>query len=196
MRAHFGGVDAEVLLLDVIEHRLPRGGRHRVAAKRGDGRAFHRVRHLRLGDRQSNGKSVAQSLGAGDDVGRDAVLLDAEPLAARAAPGGLHLVADENAAVLADDTGHDLKVFPRRRDEAADALDRLGDEAGDAAGSRGADQVLHILRALHIAIRIGEPERTAVAVGVVRVARRPAAARRRDASLHWPVSVMASAERP
>ena len=52
------------------------------------------VRH-----RQADGLAVAEALGAGDDVGRDAVLLDAEPLAAGASPAGLHLVADEEAVV-------------------------------------------------------------------------------------------------
>ena len=99
------------------------------------------------------GHAVAEALGAGHDVGRDAPLLDAEPLAAGAAPAGLHFVADEDAAVIAHDLLDDLEVFLGRRDEAADALDRLGDEAGDAAAGGGADQLLHVLRAADFADR-------------------------------------------
>ena len=65
--------------------------------------------------------------------GRHAPVLDAEPLAAGASPAGLHFVADEDAAVVAHDLVDDLEIFLGRRDEAADALDGLGDEAGDAA---------------------------------------------------------------
>ena len=68
--------------------------------------------------------------------GRHAVMLNAEPFVAGAAPGGLHFVADEDAAVIPHDAGDDPEVFLGRRDESADALDRLGNEAGDAAGGR------------------------------------------------------------
>ena len=67
--------------------------------------------------------------------GSTPVVLDAPELAAGAAEAGLHLVADEDAAVLPDDVDGDLEVLRRRRDEAADALDRLGEEAGDPARS-------------------------------------------------------------
>ena len=42
-------------------------------------------------------------------------VLDAPHLAAGAAEAGLHLVADEQAAVLADDVDRDLEVLLRRR---------------------------------------------------------------------------------
>ena len=77
--------------------------------------------------------AVGDALGHRHDVGLDAPVLDAEHLAAGAAEAGLHLVADEDAAVLAHDVDRDLEVLRRRRDEAADALDRLGEEAGDLA---------------------------------------------------------------
>ena len=44
-----------------------------------------------------------------------------------------------------------LEVLLRRRDEAAHALDRLGDEGGDLAGGRGLDELLDVLRAAHVA---------------------------------------------
>ena len=65
--------------------------------------------------------------------GSTPVVLDPPELAAGAAEARLHLVADEDAAVLPDDADGDLEVLGRRRDEAADALDRLGEEAGDPA---------------------------------------------------------------
>ncbi len=82
---------------------------------------------------------------------------------------GLHFVADEHAAVFLHDVGHDREIFLGRRDEAADALDRLGDKSGDTAGSGGANHFFHILRALHFAGRIRQPVRTAIAVCVHRV---------------------------
>ncbi len=54
---------------------------------------------------------------------------------AGAAEAGLHFVGDAQAAVLADDVVDDLEIFRRRRDGAADALDRFADEAGDLAGA-------------------------------------------------------------
>ena len=95
--------------------------------------ALHGVGHFRARDGEADGRAVAEAFGAGDDVGRDALLLDAEPLAAGAAPAGLHFIADEDAAVVAHDLVDDLEIFLGRRDESADALDGLGDEAGDAA---------------------------------------------------------------
>ena len=98
--------------------------------------------------------------------GCDAPVLDAEPLAAGAAPGGLDFVGDEDATVLAHDIRDDFEVLFGRSDEAADALDRLGDEAGDAAGGGGADDLLDILRAFHFAGRVFEAERAAIAIRV------------------------------
>ena len=167
--AGLGAVVHQLLLFDEIDHGFGGGGGHGVAAEGGDGDALESVGDFRLGDGQPDGAAVAEALGAGHDVGRDAPLLDAEPLAAGASPAGLHFVADEDAAVIADDLLDDLEVFLGRRDEAADALDRLGDEAGDAAAGGGADQLFHVLRAAHFAIGIGQAERAAIAVRVVRV---------------------------
>src|SRR5262249_24312559 len=105
----------------------------------------------------------------GHDPGLHAVLLAAPPLAAGAAEAGLHLVADEHAAILAHDPDGDLEVLLGRRDEPAHALDGLGEEARDLAGRGRADQLVDVLGALHLAARIGESARTAVAVGRERV---------------------------
>ena len=137
-----------------------------VAAEGGDGGAFDGVGDFGPRDGQADGRAVAQAFGAGDDVGLHAPLLDAEPFAAGAAPAGLHFVADEHAAIFLDDVGDDREIFLGRRDEAADALNRLGDEAGDAAGGGGADHFLHVVRALDVAGGIREAVGAAVAVGV------------------------------
>ena len=58
-----------------------------------------------------------------------------------------------------------LKYSVRRRDEAADALDRLGEEAGDLAGRRRPDQLLDVLaRTRRRSDGYVEPQRAAVAV--------------------------------
>jgi hypothetical protein len=116
-----------------------------------------------------NRKTVAEPFGAGDHIGRDTPVLDSEPLAAGAAPTGLHFIADEEAAVPAHDIGDDLEIFLRRRDEAADSLNRFHDDAGDAPGSGGANQLFEIVRAADAAIGIRETERAAIAVGVMGV---------------------------
>ena len=79
-------------------------------------------------------------------------MLDAPHLAAGAPEAGLHLVADEEAAVLLHDVDGDLEVAVGRDDEAADALDRLREEAGDLTGGRRLDQLLDVLRALEPAV--------------------------------------------
>ena len=60
------------------------------------------------------GMAVGDALGHRHDVGLDAVVvLDAPHLAAGAAEARLHLVADEDAAVLADDVDATLKSSRR-----------------------------------------------------------------------------------
>src|ERR1035441_6130102 len=138
-----------------------------VAAESGDGETLDGIGDLRPRDSATDGAAVAETLGAGHDVGRDAPVLDAEPLVAGAAPTGLHFVADEDAAVVAHDAFDNREVFLGRRDEAGHALNGFADEAGDAAGGGTADQVLHVLGAAHFAIRIFQTEGAAVAVSVV-----------------------------
>ncbi len=169
-RAPFWAVlGSRFLLFDELDDGAGRGGGHRVAAEGGDRQAAHAVGHLRSGNGDRDGQPVAEPLGAGEDVRHDAVVLDAEPAVAGASPGGLHFVADEQPAVAADDFGDDAEVVLGRGDETADALDRLGDEAGDAPGGGGADQLLHVARASQVAGGVGRSELAPVAVGVVRV---------------------------
>ena len=94
-------------------------------------------------------------------------MLDSPPLFARATPGSLDLVGDEQAARVLDDRQRDLEVLLRRHDEAAHALDRLGHERRDFAVGGGLDQRLQVLGAGDAAIRIREAHVAAVAVGRV-----------------------------
>ena len=57
------------------------------------------------------------------------------------APAGLHFIADEDAAMGADDPLDDLEVFLGHRDETAHALDRFGDESDDACAGGATDEL-------------------------------------------------------
>src|SRR5207249_778337 len=115
---------------------------------------------------QAHRRAVPQALRAGDDIRRDAVLFDPEPLPAGAAPAGLDFVTDEQAPEFAYDSGDDLEIFLGRSDESSHALDRFRDEGGDAARSRGPDHLIQIPCAAHVAGWVFETERAAVTVGV------------------------------
>jgi hypothetical protein len=52
-------------------------------------------------------------------------MLDAKHFTARAAPSGLHLVADEKTAVFLDDTDDLFEILFWGRDKTANALNRL-----------------------------------------------------------------------
>ena len=113
----------------IVDRRVGRGAGDGVAAEGRDRQRLERRGDLGRRDRRAERQPVRDALGHRHDVGLDAPVLDAPHRAARAPEARLHLVADEDAAVLADDRDRDLEVLRRRRDEAADALDRLGEEA-------------------------------------------------------------------
>ena len=96
-------------------------------------------------------------------------MLDAAPFVARAAPARLHLVADEDRAVLADDADGDLEIFLGWGNETAGALNRLGHKRRRAAGRRRLDQILDVLGATDAAVGIFEAQRAPIAVGRQRV---------------------------
>src|SRR5262249_25753003 len=104
-----------------------------------------------------------------DDIRGHTPVFDPEPLAAGTAPAGLHLVADPDPAVVADDLFDDLEILFRRSHKSADTLNRLRDEGGDPAAGGGSDQFLHVLRAAYLASLLCQPEWAAVAVGIVGV---------------------------
>ena len=70
---------------------------------------------------------------------------------------------------FADDVVDDLEILRRRRDRAADALNRLADEAGDLAGRFVVDDVLDVVGTLQAATRILQAVGAAVAVRRQRV---------------------------
>ena len=163
--AHAVGVFQEPFLFDHLDRGARRDGRHRVAAERGNRHALESIGDFRRGDGQAHGHTVGHAFGAGDDVGLDFPVLDAEPLLAGASEARLDFVRDEQAPVLLDDVEHDLKVFLGRGDETARALDRLGEKGGDRARGGRPDHLLHVIRALDTAAGISHPQGTPVAVG-------------------------------
>ena len=74
--------------------------------------------------------AAGERLRGGDQVRDDAVVLAREHRAGPA-EAGLDLVGDEHDAVLVSELLDRLEVPGRRHDEAALALDRLGDDGGD-----------------------------------------------------------------
>src|SRR5664279_3419630 len=134
--AHLGGAFRRVHLLHDLESG-ERGGRgDRVPSERRDRERLEGVRDLRRRDRDAERHPVRDPFGHRHDLGLDVPVRDAEPRAAGAPEARLHLVADEDAAVLPHDADRDLEVLFRGRDESADALDGLCDEARDLTGRR------------------------------------------------------------
>ena len=75
-------------------------------------------------------------------------------------------------------------------------LDRFGDEARDLSGRRGLDHVLDVLGAFDFTRRVRQPERTAVAVGVVGMDHATAAGAVLPRQMPCPANVVPSAVRP
>ena len=124
----------QVLLVDEIDHRFGCSRRHRVAAERRDRQPFDRIGDLRTFATVSPiGAPLPRPLALVMMSGVTPHCSMPNHLLAGASPSGLHFVADEDAAVIAHDFRDDREIFLRRRDKAADALNRLGDEARDAA---------------------------------------------------------------
>src|SRR5450756_2397739 len=80
----------------------------------------------------------SRSSAASDVYKRQAVVLDGEHLAG-APEAALHLVGDEQHALLVEDLLDALEVVVGRRDDAALAHHRLGDEGADVAREVQAD---------------------------------------------------------
>ena len=114
--------------------------------------------------------------------GRHVVGLRPPERLARPAEPGLDLVDDERDPVLVQDRLHLGEVLPRRRDEAADALDGLGDHRRDVARRRRLDHVADVVGAGDPAARVLEAQRAPVAVRRERVAHVERGERRRGTS--------------
>ena len=131
-----GGVADEVLALDLGEHGAGDGGAEGVAA---EGRAVRaRVEELARGaerDERADREPAADALRDRDRVGRDAGVLEGEPLPG--APGaGLDLVDDQQRAVPLGELARGLQVAVGQVDDAGLALDRLDEQRRDAIVER------------------------------------------------------------
>ena len=135
-----GGVGDE-LLLEQLDRGTGRGACHGIAAKRARVRA-RRPRH-HVGARAGHAKRQARSdpFRDIDDVGRQAEMLEGEHLA-RASHAGLHLVGDEQNAMLLREIAQPLQKRLRRNDVAPFALDRLDDDRRDFVGRDEMDEDL------------------------------------------------------
>ena len=98
-------------------------------------------RDLRGGDDGRRGGSyVADALGHGHDVRNHSLGLEAPEVGAGPAEAGLHFVGDAEPAGGPHMRVGLGQVAVGEDDEAAQALNRLGDEAGDFAGGGVFDQ--------------------------------------------------------
>ena len=109
--------------------------------------AVQRVEQVAAGDHAADREAVAQPLGEGHHVRGDAVVLDAPEVLPGPAPAGLHLVGDEQDAVLVEDLLERREQAVRRHREATDALDRLGDQRRDVTPGRGRQHMPQVLDA-------------------------------------------------
>src|SRR5690606_32988727 len=139
--AAFGGVAHQPVALDVLDGGQRGGHGHGVAAEGREREVVHRRGDLGRRDSDAHGVAVGDALGERHDVGLHAPVPDRAHANARAAPAGLHLVDDQQAARLFDDGLDAPEVVLRRHDEASDALDGLGDGRRDAPLSVRVDDV-------------------------------------------------------
>ncbi len=170
MATHLGRARLQIVLQQVVEVRL--GPRHRqgIPAESGDRVGVEAVHDLPTGDHAADGQPVAEALGEREQVGRHVVGLVSPEVLAGAAPPGLDLVGDEEDPVLVEHLLHRPEEAVRRRHEAADALDGLGDHAGHVAGGGDGEQVLQIGDAGRGEFGIGQvPEGASVLVPAVHV---------------------------
>ena len=110
------------------------GDRDRVAdVGAADGAVARRVHDLRPAEHARERQAGGDRLGDRDQVGLDPELLDGEGRAG-AAEAGLHLVGDEDDAVLVAEPSQALHELAGRDDEAALALDGLEDDRRHVLG--------------------------------------------------------------
>ena len=113
-----------------VEHRAADRHRQRIAAEGRSVRAGrHALRRLLGGEQAAEREAAADALGDRHDVGRDAGPLMREQLAG-AADAGLHLVEDQQQAVLVAQRPQPPQELGRRDIDAALALHRLDHDAG------------------------------------------------------------------
>ena len=130
-RSHRGadgvGAREQGAVLERVEHGVGGGQGHRVAAV-GAAETAHagRVHDLGAAGDPGQGQAARDGLRGHEQVGHDAGVLAGEELA-RAAEAGLHLVGDEQDAVLLGESPEPRQVLAGRHHEAALAEHRLHD---------------------------------------------------------------------
>ena len=125
-----GALD-QLLLGDHVEHgECRRAGDRAAGIGAAEAARIRRVHDRGPADDARQREAAGERFGDGDEVGLDAGILDAEHLAG-AREAGLHLVGDQQDAVLVADRAQRLEQFGRRRMEAALALHRLDDDRRD-----------------------------------------------------------------
>src|SRR5690348_16608593 len=169
VRADGIGIHAQLFFFDDFDGGEGGHAGYRIAAEGGDGEAAVGAGEFGGGDGGADGHAVAHAFGAGNDVRDDLPMLDAEPVLAGAGEAGLHFIGDEEPAVFLDGVEDDFEVFGGRSDEAADALDRFGDEGGDVAAGAGLNEIFDLVGAGHAAIGILQSQRAAITIGANRV---------------------------
>src|SRR5258708_8250918 len=134
----------QIFFFNQFDGGLGRYAGNGIAAERRDVRALETAGNFRRGHGQSYGYTIAHAFRAGDHVWNDFPILDAEPFLAGASPAGLHLIGDEERAILFDDLENNLEVLLRRSDEPADALNGFGDECVDIAAGAGLNETFDV----------------------------------------------------
>ena len=131
----------EVAALDLLEHGDRGGGGDRVAAEgAAEAAGLRGVHDLGAAGDGGEREAAGDALGAQHEVGDEAEVL-AREVRAGAGHAALDLVGDEDDAVRGAPLLQRGQVAVGRNHEAALALDRLDDEAGEVGG---ADDLLEV----------------------------------------------------
>ena len=108
-----------------VHDHIGTGADHRVAAEGGAvGACTHPGRDLFVHQHGTDGQAAAQTLGQGDDIRLEVVVLTAQE-GAGAAHAGLHFVHDEDQVPVIAELADGLHVFRLQRHDAAFALHQL-----------------------------------------------------------------------
>ena len=164
LSALIGGL-AEVVLIYVVEHSQTGGRGDGIAAECRGSRLRVGICDLGCRDEAGYGSTVAEGFGHGHDIRHHVEILDGEHLA-RAGEAGLHLVADQQGAILGKYFLEALEIALGRYDDAGIALDGLGEERGRVAGRLRLYDILDDVGAFEIALRVFAVQGAAVAVGI------------------------------
>jgi len=123
------------------------------------------VHHLRPADDGAERHTRCQALGAQDEIRFNPPVFHGKHLAG-AANAALNLIGNKDNAIIPANLEQPGEVLGRRGNEAAFAHDRFRDQGGCAfAGHLADEEVLEVVGAGHVAGRVGEAERAAIAIG-------------------------------